>query len=110
MPKLFPDKARLGASSSAGQLQGTVAGPGESEGWWQSSLDSAVDSAQCIAEVDGLTRNIRSKKNSRFLSAKEPRLEELGQAILTMSDPAPTDMTAWVSEHFKIGPRKPHNY
>ncbi len=75
---------------------------GTAEGWWQSSLDSVVDSAQSIAEVDGLTRNIRSRKSTRILAAKNPRLAELGQAILTMTDAAPADLVAWVGEKFAI--------
>ncbi len=75
---------------------------GESEGWWQASLNDVVDEAQSIAEVDGLTRNIRSRKSSRILSAKDPRLAQLGQSILTMNDTAPSDLNTWVSEQFKI--------
>lgn len=71
---------------------------GETEGWWQPSLNAVVDAAQTIAEVDGLTRNIRSRKSSRILAQKDPRLAQLGQAILTMSDKAPSDLVAWVGE------------
>ncbi len=73
---------------------------GEAEGWWQSSLNAVVDGAESVAEVDGLTRNIRSRKSSRILAEKDPRLAQLGQAILTLTGEAPADMVAWIGEQF----------
>lgn len=74
------------------------------EGWWVDSLQKLIDNSQSIAEIDGLTRNIRSRKSSRILAEKDPKLAKLGQAILTMTDSAPEDLLAWVATETGVTP------
>ncbi len=75
---------------------------GESEGWWVDTLQSLVDSAQSVAHVDGLTRNIRSRKSSRILAEKDPRLSQIGLALLTWNGPTPSDLHQWVAEQASV--------
>jgi transcriptional accessory protein Tex/SPT6 len=75
---------------------------GQAEGWWQDSLQPLLDEAASIAEIDGLTRNLRSRKSSRVLAEKDPRLAQLGQAILTMTGSAPSSIEQWVAEQAGI--------
>lgn len=74
------------------------------EGWWVDSLQKLIDNSQSIAEIDGLTRNIRSRKSSRILAEKDPKLAKLGQAILTMTGSAPEDLLAWVATETGVTP------
>ncbi len=74
------------------------------EGWWVDSLQKLIDNAESIAEIDGLTRNIRSRKSSRILAEKDPKLAKLGQAILTMTGSAPEDLLAWVASETGVTP------
>ncbi len=74
------------------------------EGWWVDSLQKLIDNSQSVAEIDGLTRNIRSRKSSRILAEKDPKLAKLGQAILTMTGSAPEDLLAWVATETGVTP------
>ncbi|MFN9914912.1 MAG: hypothetical protein ACK53L_20150, partial [Pirellulaceae bacterium] len=97
-PLLARLKRGMASREQLGQYKQRLKAQAEAEAWWQDSLQPLVDEAQSIAEVDAITRNLRSRKSSRVLSQKDPRLSMLGQAILTMSGPAPTDLVAWVTQ------------
>jgi Tex-like protein N-terminal domain len=71
---------------------------GHAEGWWTDSIQPFLDQAQSIAEIDGVTRNIRSRKSSRLLAQKNPKPAELGQAILTMTGSPPENLEQWAAQ------------
>ncbi len=50
-----------------------VKAAGHTEGWWHDSLQPLIDASQSIAEVDGVTRNVRSRKSSRIMGQRDPR-------------------------------------
>jgi protein Tex len=75
---------------------------GHAEGWWNDSIQPFLDQAQSIAEIDGVTRNIRSRKSSRLLAQKNPKPAELGQAILTLTGPPPESLEHWAAQQAGI--------
>ncbi len=75
---------------------------GYAEGWWTESIQPFLDQAQSIAEIDGVTRNIRSRKSSRLLAQKNPKPAELGQAILTMTGSPPENLEQWAAQQAGI--------
>jgi len=72
------------------------------EGWWVDTLQKLIDNSKSIAEIDGLTRNIRSRKSSRVLAERDPKLAKVGQAILTMTGTGPEDLLAWIVAEFGV--------
>ncbi len=75
---------------------------GHAEGWWTDSIQPFLDQAQSIAEIDGVTRNIRSRKSSRLLAQKNPKPAELGHAILTMTGSPPENLEQWAAQQAGI--------
>jgi protein Tex len=61
-----------------------------------------LDRCESVAEIDRLSRGMRSKKGSRSISTKYPRVAELGQALLTFQGDAPEDLPAWVAQQFSV--------
>ncbi len=73
-----------------------------SEQLWGEQLEAIVREASTVAEIDLVTRGLRSKKSSRALVEKQSEVSRLGQAILTLEGEPPQDLVAWVAQEAKV--------
>ena len=74
----------------------------QQEQLWGDSLEALIQEASTIAEIDLLTRGLRSRKSSRSLVDKQAEVATLGQALLTMEGEAPADLHEWIANHVKV--------
>jgi protein Tex len=74
----------------------------EAENLLSTATAELIEHTESIAELERLTRGMRSKKGSRSIANKYPRVAELGQALLTLQGEAPTDLPAWVAEKMLV--------
>ncbi len=57
-----------------------------------------LNRASSIAEIDLLTRGLRSRKGSRSIIERQGEISRLGEAILTMQGEPPADLEKWMAE------------
>ena len=69
---------------------------------WSEATGALLDEAQSIAEIDMLTRGLRSRKSSRAIVDRQAEVAKLGEAFLTMEGEAPADLEAWVAEKMSV--------
>ncbi|MFO0925310.1 MAG: Tex-like N-terminal domain-containing protein [Pirellulales bacterium] len=74
----------------------------QQEQLWGDSLEALIQEASTIAEIDLLTRGLRSRKSSRSLVDKQAEIATLGQALLTMEGETPADLHEWIANHAKV--------
>jgi transcriptional accessory protein Tex/SPT6 len=57
---------------------------------------------ETVAELDLLTRGLRSKKGSRAIASKTPRVLDAVEALLTYEGEPPADVEKWLSDKFEV--------
>ncbi len=99
---LFRLKRHLDYSDRVARHREEVKKQLEAENLLSTATGELIEQTESIAELERLTRGMRSKKGSRSIANKYPRVAELGQALLTIQGEAPADLPAWVAEKMSI--------
>ena len=74
----------------------------EAEQLWSTGVAELVNQAGSIAEIDLLTRGLRSRRGSRAFIERQAEVSRLGELILTMQGEAPADLDAWIAEQANV--------
>jgi transcriptional accessory protein Tex/SPT6 len=70
---------------------------------WNDAFGPLLTQARSVAEIDLLTRGIRSRKGARALAEKQPEVPKIGQALLALQGPGPLDVEQWVGQQAGVG-------
>jgi transcriptional accessory protein Tex/SPT6 len=70
---------------------------------WNDAFAPLLIQARSVAEIDLLTRGIRSRKGARALAEKQPEVPKIGQALLALQGAGPLDVEQWVGQQAGVG-------
>lgn len=70
---------------------------------WNDAFGPLLSQSRSVAEIDLLTRGIRSRKGARALAEKQPEVSKIGQALLALQGAGPLDVEQWVGEQAGVG-------
>jgi uncharacterized protein len=70
---------------------------------WNEAFGPLLTQARSVAEIDLLTRGIRSRKGARALAEKQPEVPKMGQALLALQGSGPLDVEQWVGQQAGVG-------
>jgi transcriptional accessory protein Tex/SPT6 len=70
---------------------------------WNDAFGPLLSQARSVAEIDLLTRGIRSRKGARALAEKQPEVPRIGQALLALQGAGPLEVEQWVGQQAGVG-------
>jgi transcriptional accessory protein Tex/SPT6 len=73
---------------------------------WTETVSKVIAECTSISQADAIARYLRGRKSAKVYADANPRVEQLGQAILVLQTEAPTDLNAWIVQETGCAPEE----